>query len=373
MSKEKKCYIIASSSDFPLDIRNNENIELVNTPDQNAFTNTLAFTLLSTIKLLKIIYKYGSSIEWVGSFSANAGFSIALLSPFIDTKIFCVRRGANLRRLKIRLREDMNRNALSHIKGLLKIFIHKLISKAIFASSDLLISQTESGIRQLENEYDDWLPSRRAVLRNNVDATWIVRRRNCAVNDPIKLRCDVFNVCYVGRMQLLVKGVDSLLNAAEKLKKDDICFHLVGDGKDMKKIHDHILSKSLKNSVNLYGWMDNPLKIMVESDLLVVPSRVDPCPNVVLEAFAVGTPVIGSNTGGIKAMLHYDDLLFNPGSPKEISKMIRDIATDREVYDDISSKCVDLKDKHCFDWGGNLTKVFREYKYHTGIYKPIDI
>jgi glycosyltransferase involved in cell wall biosynthesis len=61
------------------------------------------------------------------------------------------------------------------------------------------------------------------------------------------------------------------------------------------------------------------------ADVSVVPSRQEPQGLVVLESLALGTPVIGSNTGGIPGMLTPDTgYLFSPGDAAALAACIQD-------------------------------------------------
>jgi glycosyltransferase involved in cell wall biosynthesis len=65
--------------------------------------------------------------------------------------------------------------------------------------------------------------------------------------------------------------------------------------------------------------------------LVVVPSIwPEPCPTVVLEAFAFGRPVIGSNVGGIPDLVDGSSgVLVPPGDPHALAAAIADLASDR--------------------------------------------
>jgi glycosyltransferase involved in cell wall biosynthesis len=61
------------------------------------------------------------------------------------------------------------------------------------------------------------------------------------------------------------------------------------------------------------------------ADVMVVPSRREPQGLVVLESLAMGTPVIGSATGGIPDMVSSDvGYLFPPGDAAALAACIRD-------------------------------------------------
>jgi glycosyltransferase involved in cell wall biosynthesis len=59
----------------------------------------------------------------------------------------------------------------------------------------------------------------------------------------------------------------------------------------IKKLH-------IQNRVNFLGFKDNPYKYMAQADLLVLSSRYEGLPNVVLEANACGLPVVAYNCPG---------------------------------------------------------------------------
>jgi glycosyltransferase involved in cell wall biosynthesis len=67
------------------------------------------------------------------------------------------------------------------------------------------------------------------------------------------------------------------------------------------------------------------------ADALLVPSRwYDNSPNVILEAFTMGVPVIAAGHGGIAEMVRdgVDGLLFQPGDARSLAGAIRALALD---------------------------------------------
>lgn len=62
------------------------------------------------------------------------------------------------------------------------------------------------------------------------------------------------------------------------------------------------------------------------ADIFVFPSREEPLGLVGLEAIASGTPVIGSNVGGIKEYINNKNgFLFNPNKDSELTKLLSQI------------------------------------------------
>jgi len=372
LSKKRMCYIISYSGECPQDIIENPRIEIEELSIVSKYKSSLLFACFSLLHLIKIIVtrrRHGDL--QIGSFSANAGMSASLASFITNARIFCVRRGANLRRLKNRLADSRKKGFVASMIKKLKIWVHMCETKLMFSRADLLIAQTDTGLRQLQEEYNGWLPRQRAILRNNVNATWINDKKDDATSNPATLPGDVFNVCFVGRMQIQVKGIDTLIDAAERLRNKPIQFHIVGDGPDIDEVRMRISTSNLEGSVKTYGWMNNPLRVMITSDLVVVPSRVDPCPNVVLEAFAVDTPVVGANIGGIKAMLSHRKLLFDPEKPSDLRKLIYSASTDAQFHNCLLEKCRERRKRHTFKWGAEVEKIF--YTSVDSIYRAVDI
>ena len=85
--------------------------------------------------------------------------------------------------------------------------------------------------------------------------------------------------------------------------------------------------------VVVMGPFDNPSvrQIHANLDVLVVPSRwYENSPNVILEAFACGTPVIAANLGGMAELVDdgVNGLLFEPGNRRDLARCLRQMVDD---------------------------------------------
>ena len=69
---------------------------------------------------------------------------------------------------------------------------------------------------------------------------------------------------------------------------------------------------------------DTIFEFLASISFLIVPSRIDNLPTVVMEAFSTGTPVIGSNVGGIPDMIvdGYNGLLFENENSDDLADKI---------------------------------------------------
>lgn len=107
---------------------------------------------------------------------------------------------------------------------------------------------------------------------------------------------------YFGRL-IDEKGVDMLLNAIEKVP--NVPFIIVGNGPEEEALLVYAKQKNIKN-VTFVGpkWGKELDEYLYNSRFIVVPSTWhENFPYVILQAFAAGKPVIGSQRGGIPEMI----------------------------------------------------------------------
>lgn len=114
-------------------------------------------------------------------------------------------------------------------------------------------------------------------------------------------RNEILKLLSVGRPHWK-KGYNYALLACKSLLEKDISFHytIVG-AKDSEELLFMINDLGLKGKITLTGNIDQDLvyKMMKTSDLMLLPSLEEGIANVVIEAMALGLPVISTNCGGM--------------------------------------------------------------------------
>lgn len=89
------------------------------------------------------------------------------------------------------------------------------------------------------------------------------------------------------------KNFDALVRAFAMLRRHVAAnLLLVGDGVERKNLEALVQSLGLTSNVAFAGYVDNPLPLISRADLLALSSRYEGLGNVVVEALAVGTPVV---------------------------------------------------------------------------------
>ncbi len=309
--------------------------------------NSLRFGWESFRRLRRIELPRGRAV-WAGSFVGTSGLGLAVARRIYPIRVFSFLRGVEMERS--RLRGEKRASAGPRLRGA----AHRALMRFMLRSSDLLITQTEDALAKVEASYGR-LARRSALLHNNINAGWIRRgaeealREAGAPRDP-----SIFRVCFVGRLNLRVKGIDTLVAVADRLRALPIEFHIVGGGEDAAALAAEVARRGLGERVRLHGELRNPLVVMAGCDLVVVPSRSDAMPNVVLEGLAVGRPVIGSAVEGIRLILEHEELLFPPEDVGRFAGMVERASRGGDYLRRLEELSRSRADRFVFDWGGRF-------------------
>jgi glycosyltransferase involved in cell wall biosynthesis len=150
--------------------------------------------------------------------------------------------------------------------------------------------------------------------------------------DPVARAGDATDVVYVGEFRH-IKGADLVLDAVARLHADGkpITLTLAGDGEEMNALKAQIERLGLSHSVRFVGHVKARYGFS-KGRLLVVPSRGDSMPYVVIEAGAAGIPMVAANVGGIPEIFgEHTDALFAPGIAGAIADAIETALDDPDA------------------------------------------
>ena len=131
--------------------------------------------------------------------------------------------------------------------------------------------------------------------------------------DPIVKADDASDLIYVGEFRH-IKGADLLIDAVARLRADGrpVTLTLAGDGEQSASLKAQVERLGLTQSVRFIGHVKARYGFS-KGRLLVVPSRGDSMPYVVIEAGAAGIPMVAANVGGIPEIFGtHNDALFAP-------------------------------------------------------------
>lgn len=195
-----------------------------------------------------------------------------------------------------------------NVQDQLKGKIATRLGKFIFNNVDaVLVLNKES-----QNYVNTMFDCKTILIPNAIDRNLIAT--NFVVSKNIK------NIVYVGHVKT-TKGICEIIEAANEDK--NLNFHLVGP------ISDEISKISVPKNIIFYGRKEHfeAINIMKKGDVFLFPSYTEGFSMVMLEAMAIGLPIIASNVGANSEMIELNGgIIINPKSSEEIVDALKKIS-----------------------------------------------
>jgi glycosyltransferase involved in cell wall biosynthesis len=132
-------------------------------------------------------------------------------------------------------------------------------------------------------------------------------------------------VGFVGRLSR-EKGLDVLLDATAMLDRRGVRFSLLlaGDGPDRSMLAEQARRLGVSDRVSFLGSVSNVGTVYRSIDVLVLPSRTEGMPNVLLEAARHDVPMVATSVGDVPSILADDQagLTVAPGDANALAAAI---------------------------------------------------
>jgi glycosyltransferase involved in cell wall biosynthesis len=139
------------------------------------------------------------------------------------------------------------------------------------------------------------------------------------------------SIVYCGRLSK-EKGLFLLLDAVKELK--NVNLKIIGDGPLKPILEEKIRDEKIENTQLLGYRAGEELKELIRaSSFVVVPSEwYENNPRTIIEAFALGKPVLGARIGGIPELVieNRTGLTFEPGDTADLRSKIACLIGDRD-------------------------------------------
>jgi len=132
-------------------------------------------------------------------------------------------------------------------------------------------------------------------------------------------------VTTIGRLTLQ-KGQDVLLQAARQLLNEwpTIQFAILGDGPMRETLEQQACQLGIRAQVHFLGYQAEVATWIAASDTVVLPSRDEGLPYVLLEALALARPIVATHVGGIPEVIEdgQHGILVPPEAPRSLAQAI---------------------------------------------------
>ena len=180
--------------------------------------------------------------------------------------------------------------------GARKRSLYRLLERSMRAATAALIAVSEEEIREALRL--GYAGDRVFLIRNGVAA--------CEAGAVTVREKGALRVGFFGRLSLQ-KGPDILIEAASYVAAHlpHVTFYLTGDGEMRESLRAQVEGLQIEAHVTFQSAcpQEETVARMREADVVVLPSRWEGCPYVVLEAFQAGVPVVAASVGGVPELI----------------------------------------------------------------------
>ena len=129
------------------------------------------------------------------------------------------------------------------------------------------------------------------------------------------------------------KGHEYLISAAAQVlsRMKNVTFLIVGEGPEEANLRSRIDALGLQHGVRMLGFRQDLLNVFRSLDVFVIPSvEGDTIPQVVLQAFAMGLPVVSTTVGSIPDVVRDGETGFvvPPGNVDALAERLERVLAD---------------------------------------------
>ncbi len=181
---------------------------------------------------------------------------------------------------------------------------HMRLQKKANALVDGIVANSEA-VASFVSEQEDEPRERFHVIRNGIDVQALQTSKNLEIiAEKLSIPSDRKVVGLVANFSP-VKDHDLFVRIAAELagRREDVHFLLVGEGPLRKAIEEQIGAAGLADRFTLAGAQDEIAALYALMTVVVLCSKVEGSPNVVMEAMAAGRPVVAAEVGGVPELI----------------------------------------------------------------------
>ncbi|WP_227747045.1 glycosyltransferase family 4 protein [Paraburkholderia franconis] len=145
-------------------------------------------------------------------------------------------------------------------------------------------------------------------------------------------------VGYVGRMSA-EKNPMGFIDLAEKVcdALPEVNFRMFGSGNQSELVRRRLENSPAQTRITFEGFIDHTPTALHQLDVLVLPSKFDGRPNIIMEASACGVPVIAAPVGGVPELIDEgcNGFLIQPTESDRVCVLLAKWAADSVALDSI--------------------------------------
>ena len=272
-------------------------------------------TLYCFFNLVKLIRR--DKPDYIFSTIVNSNLISILLKKFLFLLSF-----------KVIIRES---NHLSQKLGnkILLNTILKFLSKILYKYSDLIISPTGVISEDLIRNFNT--PKEKIkIIGNPAEYSKMIRLSKEKIKEkiPKSYLIAIGRLTYQKNYEFLI---ESFYHFQKNIKKCELI--ILGQGPDKSKIENQIHKLKLRKKIRLFGYKKNPFKFIKKSKMLILSSRWEGYPNVLIQGMALKKKIVATEChGSSKAVLGKNGKIVRTKNPFIFAKAISKVYKSNEKY-----------------------------------------
>jgi glycosyltransferase involved in cell wall biosynthesis len=221
------------------------------------------------------------------------------------------------------------------------------------------------------------VPDERCVLIENAIDTREFSRR--VVVEQAKGRLGIpahrLVVGAIGRLSA-EKGFNLLIRAVDRLldRGFDLELLIAGDGDEFARLEGLIAALGRRDRIRLLGYRSDTVALYQAMDIFALSSYREGLPNVILEAMALGVPVVATAVAGIPRLVRDGEtgLLVRPGEVGELTQALIRVLGDAELRATLARNGRRaVKEGYSFE--ARMRKIRAIYDQLLGPHAPADV
>ncbi len=176
-------------------------------------------------------------------------------------------------------------------------------------------------------------------------------------------------ICYMGRLSY-EKSVDDAIAAAALVMEQlpDTRLIIVGDGPERKTLEDQAERLGISANIAFTGYLRGTelVQKLQEADVFITGSKSENMPLALLEAMAVGLPIVAVRSLGLEEILRHEEnaLLVAPGKPEELAAAALRLLQDNPLHARFSKAAREMS--LIYSKQAVLEQIIRVYERLTG-------
>jgi glycosyltransferase involved in cell wall biosynthesis len=187
------------------------------------------------------------------------------------------------------------------------------------------------------------------VIQNGIDAELYCDVQPADLT-AIGLSANTPMLLFAGRLHPQ-KGLSEFLEHLPRLltlHPHHLC--IAGEGPEKRRLQLQVEKMGLNQRVHFLGWREDIPALLKRADMLLLPSRYEGMPNIVLEAMAAETPLIATQVEGVAELLAEETIhcTAKPGDMKSlidaVDWMLEHPEKRREIAQKLHQRAIDVFD-----------------------------